>query len=105
MERSSRVTCYEGRPASIDACEVKRVARLVGPAAAAKQRGIARGTVCRLRDQTAAGSRHPDRALPALHERAPRKIGGFALQAHQERLAAAIGQDMPEVGALHRRAD
>jgi DNA invertase Pin-like site-specific DNA recombinase len=36
---------YKGRPASIDAYEVKRVARLVGPAAAAKQLGIARSTV------------------------------------------------------------
>ena len=42
---------YKGRPASIDAYEVKRVARLVGPAAAAKQLGIARSTVYRLLDQ------------------------------------------------------
>ena len=39
---------YKGRPASIDVYEVKRVARLVGPAAAAKQLGIARSTVYRL---------------------------------------------------------
>jgi DNA invertase Pin-like site-specific DNA recombinase len=44
---------YKGRPASVDAYEVKRVARLVGPAAAAKQFGIARSTVCRLPEQPA----------------------------------------------------
>jgi DNA invertase Pin-like site-specific DNA recombinase len=32
---------YKGRPASIDAYEVRRVARLVGPSAAAKQLSIA----------------------------------------------------------------
>jgi hypothetical protein len=36
---------YKGRRASIDAYEVKRVAGLVGAAAAAKQLGIARSTV------------------------------------------------------------
>jgi DNA invertase Pin-like site-specific DNA recombinase len=49
---------YKGRPASIDAYEVKRVARLVGPAAAARQLGIARSTVYRLLDQTAARPQH-----------------------------------------------
>jgi DNA invertase Pin-like site-specific DNA recombinase len=44
---------YKGRPASIDAYEVKRVANLVGPAAAAKQLGIARSTVYRLLEQPA----------------------------------------------------
>jgi DNA invertase Pin-like site-specific DNA recombinase len=44
---------YKGRPASIDAYEVKRVANLVGPAAAAKQLGIARSTVYRLLGQPA----------------------------------------------------
>ena len=39
---------YKGRPASIDAHEVKRVARLIGPAAAAKQLGIARSSVYRV---------------------------------------------------------
>jgi DNA invertase Pin-like site-specific DNA recombinase len=39
---------YKGRPASIDAYEVKRVARLIGPAAAAKQLGIARSSVYRM---------------------------------------------------------
>ncbi len=39
---------YKGRPAAIDAHEVKRVARLIGPAATAKQLGIARSTVYRL---------------------------------------------------------
>jgi len=49
---------YKGRPASIDAYEVKRVASLVGPAAAAKQLGIARSTVYRLLDQTPASTTH-----------------------------------------------
>jgi DNA invertase Pin-like site-specific DNA recombinase len=49
---------YKGRPASIDAYEVKRVARLVGPAAAAKQLGIARSTVYRLLEQPAADTQH-----------------------------------------------
>jgi DNA invertase Pin-like site-specific DNA recombinase len=49
---------YKGRPASIDVYEVKRVARLVGPAAAAKQLGIARSTVYRLLEQPAADTQH-----------------------------------------------
>jgi DNA invertase Pin-like site-specific DNA recombinase len=49
---------YKGRPASIDAYEVKRVASLVGPAAAAKQLGIARSTVYRLLDQTPTSTTH-----------------------------------------------
>src|SRR3954468_11158986 len=44
---------YKGRPASINAAEVKRVTNLVGPAAAAKQLGIARSTVYRLLEQPA----------------------------------------------------
>jgi len=39
---------YKGRPASIDGYEVRRVARLIGPAAAAKQLGIARSSVYRM---------------------------------------------------------
>ncbi len=39
---------YKGRPAAIDAHEVKRVVRLIGPAATAKQLGVARSTVYRL---------------------------------------------------------
>jgi DNA invertase Pin-like site-specific DNA recombinase len=39
---------YKGRPVSIDAHEVKRVARLIGPTAAAKQLGIARSSVYRM---------------------------------------------------------
>ncbi len=39
---------YKGRPPSIDAFEVKRIARLIGPAAAAKQLGIARSSVYRM---------------------------------------------------------
>jgi DNA invertase Pin-like site-specific DNA recombinase len=49
---------YKGRPVSIDAYEVKRVVRLVGPAAAAKQLGIARSTVYRLLEQPAADTQH-----------------------------------------------
>jgi DNA invertase Pin-like site-specific DNA recombinase len=39
---------YEGRKRSIDGFEVRRVARLIGPAAAAKQFGIARSSVYRM---------------------------------------------------------
>jgi DNA invertase Pin-like site-specific DNA recombinase len=39
---------YKGRPANIDAHEVKRVVQLVGPSAAAKQLGIARSSVYRM---------------------------------------------------------
>ncbi|MGD0108540.1 MAG: recombinase family protein [Rhodopila sp.] len=45
---------YKGRPTSIDAFEVKRVARLIGPAAAAKQLGIARSSVYRMLEQQGA---------------------------------------------------
>jgi hypothetical protein len=45
---SKGVVIYKGRPTSIDAFEVKRVARLIGPAAAAKQLGIARSSVYRM---------------------------------------------------------
>jgi hypothetical protein len=48
---------YKGCPALIDAYEVKRVASLVGPAAA-KQLGIARSTVYRLLDQTPTSTTH-----------------------------------------------
>ncbi len=39
---------YEGRKRSIDGFEVRRVARLIGPAATAKQFGIARSSVYRM---------------------------------------------------------
>ncbi len=39
---------YEGRKRSIDGFEERRVARLIGPAAAAKQFGIARSSVYRM---------------------------------------------------------
>jgi DNA invertase Pin-like site-specific DNA recombinase len=42
---------YKGRPTSINTHEVKRVARLMGPAAAAKQLGIARSSVYRMLEQ------------------------------------------------------
>jgi DNA invertase Pin-like site-specific DNA recombinase len=45
---------YKGRPASIDAFEVRRVALLIGPAATAKQFGIARSSVYRMLDANAA---------------------------------------------------
>jgi DNA invertase Pin-like site-specific DNA recombinase len=45
---------YKGRPASIDAFEVRRVALLIGPAATAKQLGIARSSVYRMLETTAA---------------------------------------------------
>jgi DNA invertase Pin-like site-specific DNA recombinase len=39
---------YKGRPASIDAAEIKRLTATMGPAAIAKHLGIARSTVYRL---------------------------------------------------------
>jgi DNA invertase Pin-like site-specific DNA recombinase len=39
---------YKGRPASIDAGEIKRLTGTMGPAAIAKHLGIARSTVYRL---------------------------------------------------------
>jgi DNA invertase Pin-like site-specific DNA recombinase len=49
---------YKGRSASIDAYEVRRVARLIGPSAAAKQLGIARSSVYRMLEQPAADTPH-----------------------------------------------
>jgi DNA invertase Pin-like site-specific DNA recombinase len=49
---------YKGRPASIDAAEIRRLTPTMGPAAIAKQLGIARSTVYRLRDKTAASTTH-----------------------------------------------
>jgi DNA invertase Pin-like site-specific DNA recombinase len=45
---------YKGRPAHIDAAEIRRLTATMGPAAIAKQLGIARGSVYRLLEQTAA---------------------------------------------------
>jgi DNA invertase Pin-like site-specific DNA recombinase len=39
---------YKGRPASIDVAEIRRLTATMGPAAIAKQLGIARSTVYRL---------------------------------------------------------
>jgi DNA invertase Pin-like site-specific DNA recombinase len=41
---------YKGRPASIDAAEIKRLTATMGPAAIAEQLGIAQSTVYRLLD-------------------------------------------------------
>jgi DNA invertase Pin-like site-specific DNA recombinase len=49
---------YLGRKPSIDAAKVKALAAKVGPAAAAKQLGIARSSVYRMLEQPAAGTRH-----------------------------------------------
>ena len=43
----------KGRPANIDAAKVKALAAKVGPAAAAKQLGIARSSVYRMLEQPA----------------------------------------------------
>jgi DNA invertase Pin-like site-specific DNA recombinase len=43
---------YKGRPAHIDAAEVKRLTATMGPAAIAKHLGVARSTVYRLLDST-----------------------------------------------------
>jgi DNA invertase Pin-like site-specific DNA recombinase len=42
---------YKGRPAHIDAAEIKRLSADLGPAAIAKQLGVARSTVYRLLGQ------------------------------------------------------
>jgi hypothetical protein len=49
---------YKGRPASIDAAEIRRLTATMGPAAIAKQLGIARSTVYRLLEQTATTTTH-----------------------------------------------
>jgi DNA invertase Pin-like site-specific DNA recombinase len=49
---------YKGRPASIDAAEIRRLTATMGPAAIAKQLGVARSTVYRLLEQPAAGTQH-----------------------------------------------
>jgi DNA invertase Pin-like site-specific DNA recombinase len=43
---------YKGRPASIDAAQIRRLTATMGPAAIAKQLGVARSTVYRLLEQT-----------------------------------------------------
>jgi DNA invertase Pin-like site-specific DNA recombinase len=50
---------YKGRPAEIDPAKVKALAATMGPAAIAKQLGIARSSVYRmLEQQPAAGTTH-----------------------------------------------
>jgi DNA invertase Pin-like site-specific DNA recombinase len=49
---------YKGRPASIDAAEIRRLTATMGPAAIAKQLGIARSTVYRLLGQAASSAQH-----------------------------------------------
>jgi DNA invertase Pin-like site-specific DNA recombinase len=49
---------YKGRPASIDAAEIRRLTATMGPAAIAKQLGVARSTVYRLLGQTATSTTH-----------------------------------------------
>jgi DNA invertase Pin-like site-specific DNA recombinase len=44
---------YKGRPASIDAAEIRRLIATMGPAAIARQLGAARSTVYRLLEQAA----------------------------------------------------
>jgi DNA invertase Pin-like site-specific DNA recombinase len=49
---------YKGRPASIDAAEIRRLTATMGPAAIAKQLRIARSTVYRLLGQAASSTQH-----------------------------------------------
>ncbi len=49
---------YKGRPASIDAAEIRRLTATLGPSAIAKHLGIARSTVYRLLEQTTADTQH-----------------------------------------------
>jgi hypothetical protein len=49
---------YKGRPASIDAAEIRRLTATMGPAAIAKHLGIARSSVYRMLEQPAADTQH-----------------------------------------------
>jgi DNA invertase Pin-like site-specific DNA recombinase len=49
---------YKGRKPSIDAAKVKALAATMGPAAIAKQLGIARSSVYRMLEQPAADTQH-----------------------------------------------
>jgi DNA invertase Pin-like site-specific DNA recombinase len=49
---------YKGRPASIDVAEIRRLTATMGPAAIAKELGIARSSVYRLIEQTAVDTPH-----------------------------------------------
>jgi DNA invertase Pin-like site-specific DNA recombinase len=51
---------YKGRPAHIDAAEIRRLTVTMGPAAIAKQLGIARSTVYRLLDPAKAAWSPPE---------------------------------------------
>ena len=56
---------YKGRPASIDVETVANMAQTMGPAAIAKQLGIARSSVYRLLDQGRSGGDGKSSTLPA----------------------------------------
>ena len=49
---------YKGRPASIDAAEIRRLTATMGPAAIARHLGIARSSVYRMLEQPAADTQH-----------------------------------------------
>src|SRR4051812_25367619 len=61
---------YKGRKPSIDAAKVKALAATMGPAAIAKQLGIARSSVYRMLEQPAADTQHcPARWVPPPRSR------------------------------------
>jgi DNA invertase Pin-like site-specific DNA recombinase len=49
---------YKGRPASIDAAEIRRLTATMGPAAIAKHLGIARSSVYRMLEQSTVDTQH-----------------------------------------------
>jgi len=49
---------YKGRPANIDAAEIRRLTATMGPAAIARHLGIARSSVYRMLEQPAADTKH-----------------------------------------------
>ena len=49
---------YKGRPASIDAAEIRRLTATMGPAAIARHLSIARSSVYRMLEQPAADTQH-----------------------------------------------
>ncbi len=52
IAKAKREGKYKGRPASIDAAQIRRLTATMSTAAIAKQLGVARGTVYRLLEQT-----------------------------------------------------
>src|SRR3954471_21309745 len=58
IARAKAAGKYKGRPPTIDAAKVKALAATIGPAAIAKQLGVARSSVYRMLEQPAADTPH-----------------------------------------------